>query len=216
MLFHCRDCQRAGPYLCTDKYMTPLVHTRMHCLVSTHAILTARMDHHGKRHGLYPWQYACLRLSCLCGLASTCSNTIAFASDLLQPSLPCRSYRLRITAVRDPASANSVQLARLDLYLPLDPPTQPTLPLLGSVSMLQAAVRQAAEAGPGSVVAQALGTLLRVLSNIVQHPSESKHRTLRMENAKVKAMLSGHREILNLLRNIGNVLSGCIALHGPT
>lgn len=121
----------------------------------------------------------------------------------LQHALPCRSYRLRITAVRDPASANSVQLARLDLYLPLDPATQPTLPLLWSVTELQAAVEQAAESGPGSVVAQSLSTLLRVLTNIVQHPTESKHRTLRMENAKVKAMLLGHKETLTLLRSIG-------------
>lgn len=118
--------------------------------------------------------------------------------------------------MRDPASANSVQLARLDLYLPLDPATQPTLPLLWSVTELQAAVEQAAESGPGSVVAQSLSTLLRVLTNIVQHPTESKHRTLRMENAKVKAMLLGHKETLTLLRSIGIVLTGCIALHGPT
>lgn len=116
--------------------------------------------------------------------------------------------------MRDPASANSVQLARLDLYVPLDPPpTQPTSSLLGSVYELQAAARLAAEAGPGSAVSQSVSTLLRVLCNIVQHPSESKHTTLRMENAKIKAMLSGHTEILRLLRTIGIVLSmSCIAL----
>ena len=114
----------------------------------------------------------------------------------------CRSYRLVITAVRDAASANSVQLAKLDLYIQLDPTPQPHPSLLGSVHQLQAAASQA-DAGSGSAVLESIGTLLQILCNIVQHPSESKHRILRVENAKIKAMLSGHSEISNLLRIIG-------------
>ena len=110
--------------------------------------------------------------------------------------------------MRDPATANSVQLAKLDLYTPLDQPSQPTPSLLGSVCKLQTAARAAEEeAGPGSAVWESVGTLLRVLSNIAQNPAESKHRTLRIENAKIKAMLSGHDEVLNLLRITGTVLS---------
>lgn len=115
----------------------------------------------------------------------------------------CRSYRLVITAVKEAASANSVQLAKLDLFNQLDPPTQPHPSLLGSVCQLQEAVRLAAEEGSGSAVLKSVGTLLRVLCNIVQHPAESKHRSLRMENAKIKAMLSGHNEISTLLRTLG-------------
>ena len=118
----------------------------------------------------------------------------------------CRSCRLVITAVRDPASANSVQLAKLDLYIQLDPSPQPTPSLLGSVHQLQTAASLAG-AGSGSAVLESIGTLLRVLCNIVQHPAESKHRTLRMENAKIKAMLSGHSEVSNLLSIIGTLHS---------
>ena len=121
----------------------------------------------------------------------------------------CRSYRLVITAVKEPASANSVQLAKLDLFSQRDPPTQPHPSLLGSVCQLQEAVRLAAEQESGSAVLESVDTLLRVLCNIVQHPAESKHRSLRMENAKIKAMLSGHNEISNLLRAIG--MTNCTA-----
>ena len=123
----------------------------------------------------------------------------------------CRSYRLVITAVRDPESANSVQLAKLDLFTQLDPPTQPDPSLLGSVCQLQAAAKLAAEAGTASAVMESVGTLLRVLCNIAQHPTESKHRSLRVENAKIKAMLSGHNEVSKLLRIIGTLQINCTA-----
>ena len=115
----------------------------------------------------------------------------------------CRSYRLVITSVKDSASANSVQLAKLDLFTQLDPPTQPTPSLLGSVCQLQEATSLAAEVGNGSSVLESVGALLCVLGNIVQHPAENKHRSLRMENARIKAMLSGHKEVSILLRAIG-------------
>ena len=113
--------------------------------------------------------------------------------------------------MKDPASANSVQLAKLDLFTQLDPSTQPTPSLLGSVCQLQKAASLAAEAGSGSAVLESVSALLRVLSNIVQHPAESKHRCLKMENAKIKAMLSGHDDVSILLRAIGMLQNDCTA-----
>lgn len=132
--------------------------------------------------------------------ASLCTSDNTGAGDV------CRSYRLVITAVKDPASANSVQLAKLDLFTQLDPTPQPSPSLLGSVHQLHT-IASLADAGSGSAVFESVGTLLRVLCNIVQHPTESKHRTLRVENAKIKAMLSGHSEVFNLLRIVGTLHS---------
>lgn len=134
------------------------------------------------------------------------SACLLSASDDTGAGYECRSYRLVITAVRDPASANSVQLAKLDLFIQLDPTPQPNPSLLGSIHQLHTAA-SLAKAGSGSAVLESIGTLLRVLCNIVQHPSESKHRTLRVENAKIKAMLSGHSEVSSLLRIIGMLQS---------
>ena len=116
---------------------------------------------------------------------------------------PCRSYRLIITAVRDPASANSVQLAKLDLYTSLDLPAQPTTSLLESVRHLQSAIARAANKNPESPLLKSVATLLLLLSNIVQHPEESKYRTLKLENAKIKAVLAGNTEVSNLLKAVG-------------
>ena len=135
-----------------------------------------------------------LSLNSACGIQCAACDTGAHV---------CRSYRLLITAVKDPASANSVQLAKLDLFTQLDPPTWPHPSLLRSVCQLQKAAKMAAEAGSGSAVLESVGTLLRVLCNIVQHPAESKHRSLRVENTKIKAMLAGHSEVANVLRAIG-------------
>jgi len=115
----------------------------------------------------------------------------------------CRSYRLRITAVRDPASANSVQLAKLDLYTPLDPPSQPQRPISEAVTALQAAVSKATESKPDSAMAKAVDTLLLVLANVLQHPRDSKFRTLKLENAKIKAMMLAVPEVGQLLKAAG-------------
>ncbi len=115
----------------------------------------------------------------------------------------CRSYRLRITAVRDPASANSVQLAKLDLYTPLDPPSQPQRPILEAVTALQAVVSKAADSKPDSVMTKAVNTLLLVLANVLQHPGDSKFRTLKPENAKIKAMMLAAPEVGQVLKAAG-------------
>lgn len=120
---------------------------------------------------------------------------------------PCRSYRLQITAVRNPASANSVQLAKLDLYTSLDPSTQPTNPLLGPVRQLQSAIAQAAQKDPDSPLLKSVDTLMLVLSNTMLHPAESKYRMLKLENAKIKAMLAGNTEVSNLLKAVGKELA---------
>lgn len=124
----------------------------------------------------------------------------------------CRSYRLHITAVKEPASANSVQLARLDLYTCLDTSTQPPSLLCEAVTALKAVLAQAADHDPDSesAASQAMNTLLLLLANVAQHPSESKFRTLKLENTKVKAMLSVGPEVDRLLRAAGE------AVHGTT
>ncbi len=116
----------------------------------------------------------------------------------------CRSYRLRITAIRDPASANSVQLAKLDLYTPQDTPTTTPSDIVEAVTGLQAAVSQAA---PESAIITAVDTLLLVLANAAQQPSDSKFRTLKKENAKIKAMLSAAAEVEEVLKAAGQVTS---------
>ncbi|KAL0026255.1 hypothetical protein WJX77_006348 [Trebouxia sp. C0004] len=121
----------------------------------------------------------------------------------LQHPLPCRSYRLRITAVRDPASANSVQLAKLDLYTPLDPPSQPQRPISEAVAALQAAVSKAADSKPDSAMAKAVDTLLLLLANVLQHPRDSKFKTLKLENVKIKAMMLAAPEIGQVLKAAG-------------
>ncbi len=115
----------------------------------------------------------------------------------------CRSYRLRITAVRDPASANSVQLAKLDLYTPLDPPFQHQQPISEAVTALQAAVSKAADFKPDSAMATAVNTLLLVLANVLQHPGDSKFRTLKLENVKIKAMMLAAPEVGQVLKAAG-------------
>jgi len=115
----------------------------------------------------------------------------------------CRSYRLRITAVRDPASANSVQLAKLDLYTPLDPPSQPQRPISEAVKALQAAVSKAAAFKPDSAMAKAVDTLLLVLANVFQHPGDSKFKTLKLENVKIKAMMLAAPEVGQVLKAAG-------------
>ncbi|DBA95296.1 TPA: hypothetical protein ACH3X3_013188 [Trebouxia sp. C0006] len=121
----------------------------------------------------------------------------------LQHPQPCRSYRLRITAVRDPASANSVQLAKLDLYTLLDPPSQPQRPISEAVTALQAAVSKATDSKPDSAMAKAVDTLLLVLANVLQHPRDSKFRTLKLENAKIKAMMLAVPEVGQVLKAAG-------------
>lgn len=125
----------------------------------------------------------------------------------------CRSYRLHITAVKEPASANSVQLARLDLYASLDTSTRPPSLLCEAVTALKAVLAQAADHDSGSAASQAMNTLLLLLANVVQHPSESKFRTLKLENAKVKAMLSVGPEVDRLLRAAGEAVH-CTTWHG--
>ena len=115
----------------------------------------------------------------------------------------CRSYRLRITAVRDPASANSVQLAKLDLYTPLDPPSQPQRPISEAVTALQAAVSKATDSKPDSAMAKAVDTLLLVLANVLQHPRDSKFRTLKLENVKIKAMMLAAPDVGQVLKAAG-------------
>lgn len=115
----------------------------------------------------------------------------------------CRSYRLRITAVRDPASANSVQLAKLDLYTLLDPPCQSQRPISEAVTALQAAVSKAAGSKPDSAMAKAVDTLLLVLANILQHPGDSKFRSLKLENVKIKAMMLAASEVGQVLKAAG-------------
>ncbi|KAA6423321.1 MAG: Peptide-N(4)-(N-acetyl-beta-glucosaminyl)asparagine amidase [Trebouxia sp. A1-2] len=121
----------------------------------------------------------------------------------LQHPKPCRSYRLRITAVRDPASANSVQLAKLDLYTLLDPPCQSQRPISEAVTALQAAVSKAAGSKPDSAMAKAVDTLLLVLANILQHPGDSKFRSLKLENVKIKAMMLAASEVGQVLKAAG-------------
>lgn len=121
----------------------------------------------------------------------------------LQHPQPCRSYRLRITAVRDPVSANSVQLAKLDLYTPLDPPSEPQGPITEAVTALQAAVSKAADSKLDSAMAKAVDTLLLVLANVLQHPGDSKFRTLKMENVKIKAMMLAVPEVVHVLKAAG-------------
>ena len=114
-----------------------------------------------------------------------------------------RSYRLRITAVRDPVSANSVQLAKLDLYTPLDPPSEPQGPITEAVTALQAAVSKAADSKLDSAMAKAVDTLLLVLANVLQHPGDSKFRILKLENVKIKAMMLAVPEVGQVLKAAG-------------
>ena len=77
---------------------------------------------------------------------------------------------------------------------------------------LQQAIVQVAAKDSESQMLQSVGTLLLVLSNTAQHPAESKYRTLKLENAKIKAMLAGGSEIISLLKAAGTPFStivGC-------
>ncbi len=150
------------------------------------------------RHLRLPWS----KSKCnICMHRSTSFCTKRSQKDTILGA--CRSYRLCIVAVRDPASANSVQLAKLDLYTPLDPPSQPQRPILEAVKALQAAVSTAADSKPDSAMAKAVDTLLLVLANVLQHPGDSKFRTLKLENAKIKAMMLAVPEVGQVLSAAG-------------
>ena len=110
----------------------------------------------------------------------------------------CRSYRLRISRVREPASANSVQLASFDMYTRPDAPTEPPADIAEAVKGLWAEVH-----GPEGPAGEPVQALLLVLANVVQHPREPKFRTLRVANAKIKAMLSAGPAMEQVLKAAG-------------
>ena len=101
----------------------------------------------------------------------------------------CRAFRLRITAVKQPASANSVQLAKFDLYKAPEPQSTTPPSLAAAVLALQEAITQAQE-GQHAALQKAAGTMLLVLSNIAQQPDEQKFRTLKLANPRIQDMLS--------------------------
>lgn len=99
---------------------------------------------------------------------------------------------MTITAVMNPAAANSVQLAQLNLHLSAASPPEAAASLPDAVQLLQTAAKEQTDnAAPGFT--KAFETLLLVLVNVVQHPEDTKFRTLKSSNARVQAMLSsGH------------------------
>ena len=101
----------------------------------------------------------------------------------------CRAFRLRFTAVKHPASANSVQLAKLDLYTSAAPQSSPPSGLAEAILALQEAMKQAQQA-QHAAAQKAAGTLLLVLSNVAQQPDEQKFRTLKLGNPRIQDMLS--------------------------
>lgn len=107
----------------------------------------------------------------------------------LDHPLPCRAFRLRITAVKQPASANSVQLAKLDLHKTPAPQSTPPSSLAEAVFAVQEAIKQAQQ-DQHAAMQKASGTLLLVLSNIAQQPNEQKFRTLKLANPRIQDTLS--------------------------
>ena len=52
-------------------------------------------------------------------------------------------------------------------------------------------------------MAKAVDTLLLVLANVLQHPGDSKFRTLKLENVKIKAMMLAAPEVGQVLKAAG-------------
>ena len=105
--------------------------------------------------------------------------------------------------MREPAAANSVQLAKLDLYTLSDPPSEPPPALMVSAHRLLAAARLALQTSLESSVCMSINTLLLILSKVAQHPADSKYRCLQLQNSKIQTMLSSNKEDLQLLQAIG-------------
>ncbi len=52
-------------------------------------------------------------------------------------------------------------------------------------------------------MAKAVDTLLLVLANVLQHPGDSKFRTLKLENVKIKAMMLAAPDVGQVLKAAG-------------
>ena len=104
--------------------------------------------------------------------------------------------------MKDPAAANSVQLAQLNLYTAPDTPDMPPEPLSHAVSILHTAATRLDEASAAAHV-KAVDTLLLVLANVLQHPEEAKYRTLKSSNVRVQGMLSCGDHFAAILKAVG-------------
>jgi peptide-N4-(N-acetyl-beta-glucosaminyl)asparagine amidase len=115
--------------------------------------------------------------------------------------VPSSRWRLRITWLRDPAAANSVQLACWNLYSgrcgadsSSSSSSSDATPLslyLGSGMCEQLRQRATAATAAAAGGDAAVDTLRRIAHNLVQHPDEPKFRRLSGKAAKLRALLAG-------------------------
>lgn len=125
-----------------------------------------------------------------------------------------RSYRLSISAVRNPAAANSVQLAQLNLYSSLEPPQTPPKAISDATASFRSTTGKV-DNTLSTAHNKGVETLLLLLANVVQHPKELKYRTLKCSNARVQSMLSCGDHFAALLKAIGEALHPVAALLAP-